>query len=323
MLTPCDWLTYRLGRAFVTDRGDASCTGYWSPRENQWRVDLLAFVDGAKDWGLCLPRVCGPHERAGDRQGVVIAPGTGEPMAAALGLGLDPGDVVVALDETARVFTLRERPTEDPTGAVTGLADATGRYLPTVSLPNGMNVIAAVARLLGIDDRKRFDQLALAAPAGSGGVTVLPDFAGDQTASGAAGGTVTGLGVDATAEQLARATVEGVACSVLDALDALRAADVPVAGRLTLIGAGARSRALHRVLADLAARPVVAAPGNWVTAGACVQAVAALQDRPPSDVASAWHLAPTRELEPDPDHDPSHVRARYRAAQRSRAAAVG
>jgi len=316
VLTAGSWLTHRLSRAFVTDRGDASWTGYWSPRENQWRVDLLAFIDESKDWGMCLPHLRGPQEHAGDRQGVVIAPGTGDAMAAALGLGLQPGDVVIALDQDARVFTLRERPTEDPTGVVAGLADATGRYLPCVRVADGMTVVSAVARLMGIADPKRFDQLALRAPAGAGGVTVLPEFTRDGRPSDLAHrGMIVGLGADVSAEQLARATVEGLVCRLLEAVDGLRRADVPVGGRLFLTGAGARSRAVRHVMADIAERPIIVAPGNWVAAGAAVQAAAVLQDRPPADVAGAWHLTPVNELEPDTAGDGSRVRAQFRAAR--------
>ncbi len=179
-----------------------------------------------------------------------------------------------------------------------------------------MNVVSAVARLMGLADAKRFDQLALRAPAGAGGVTVLPDFAREGRPTDLAHrGMIVGLGAEVSAEQLARATFEGLVCSLLDALDALRSADVPVGGRLFLTGAGAGSRAVRHVLADLAERPVIVAPGNWVAAGAGVQAAAALQDRSPADLAGFWNLAPTRELEPDPAGDGSRVRAQFRAAR--------
>ena len=126
---------------------------------------------------------------------------------------------------------------------------------------------------------------------------------------------IVGLGADVSAEQLARATVEGIVCRLLEALDALRSADVPVAGRLFLTGAGARSRAVRHVLADLAERPVIVAPGNWVAAGAAVQAAAALHDRSPAELARFWNLAPTNELEPDAAGDGSRVRAQFRAAR--------
>ena len=315
VLAPHDWLTYRLSRRFVTDRGDASGSGYWSPRENAWRIDLLALVDDAKDWSACLPRVAGPMEAAGDREGVVIAAGTGATMSAALGVGLEPRDLVIVLDDRITISTVRERPTEDPTGVITGFADATGRFLPQVQLRNGMTVIDAVARFLGAD-RNRFDKLALSARPGSAGVTLLPTFEPERIAHrDNVGGTLTGLRADVGPEHLARAAVEGVVCSVLDGLDALRAADVPVGGRITLVGAGARSHAFQRILADVSQRPVAVPQGDRIATGACVQAAAALHGQPPEQIAAAWALAPTRQLDPSDRGDSDAVRDQYRAAQ--------
>jgi xylulokinase len=315
VLAPHDWLTYRLSRRFVTDRGDASTTGYWSPRESAWRIDLLTLMDDAKDWGACLPRVAGPAAAAGDREGVVIAAGTGSPMSAALGIALEPRELLIVLDDQITVATVRERPTEDPTGVVTGFADATGRFLPQVRLRNGMNVIDAVVRFLGVD-RHRFDQLALSAPSGSAGVTLLPGFEPERVARQPdVGGVLAGLRADVGPEHLARAAVEGVVCSVLDGVDALRAADVPVSGRISLIGSGARSHAFQRILADLSRRAVAVPQGERVATGACVQAAAALHGKPPEQIAAAWALAPTRQLDPSDHGDSDAVRDQYRAAQ--------
>ncbi|NKY40950.1 FGGY family carbohydrate kinase, partial [Cellulomonas septica] len=71
---PHDWLTWRLagngagtGAAgldqLVTDRSDASGTGYWSPVTNDYRLDLLERGLGHR---VQLPRVLGPSE-AGPR----------------------------------------------------------------------------------------------------------------------------------------------------------------------------------------------------------------------------------------------------------------
>jgi xylulokinase len=315
VLTPHDWLTYRLSRRFVTDRGDASGSGYWSPRENAWRTDLLALVDDTKDWSACLPRVAGPTDAAGDREGVLIAAGTGATMSAALGIALEPRDLVLVLEDRITVATVRERPTEDATGVVSGFADATGRFLPQVRLRNGMNVTDAVARFLGVD-RNRFDQLALSAPPGSAGVTLLPAFEPERAARQPdVGGVLTGLRADIGPEHLARAAVEGVVCSVLDGLDALRAADVPVGGRISLIGDGARSHAFQRILADLTQRAVAVPQGERIATGACVQAAAALHGQPAQEIAAAWSLAPTRQLDPSDRGDRDTVRDQYRAAQ--------
>ena len=49
VVLPHDWLTSRLrgaGAALVTDRGDASGTGYWSPSTGSYRLDLLEAAFG-------------------------------------------------------------------------------------------------------------------------------------------------------------------------------------------------------------------------------------------------------------------------------------
>ena len=63
---------------------------------------------------------------------------------------------------------------------VAGFADATGRHLPLVCTLNATKVTDAVGRLLGVDHRE-FDQLALAAPPGAGGLTLLPYLDGERT----------------------------------------------------------------------------------------------------------------------------------------------
>ena len=92
VLLPHDWLTWRLlddGTEPVTDRGDASGTGYFSPATGEYRKDLLAHAFGGRTPEL--PKVIGPAEAAGHtRNGILVSAGTGDNMAAALGLELAP-----------------------------------------------------------------------------------------------------------------------------------------------------------------------------------------------------------------------------------------
>ena len=92
---PHDWLTWKLTGAFVTDRGDASGTGYFSAARDEYALDLLAIVDGDVDWATRLPRVLRPTERAGTTTAfgldAIVAPGTGDNMAAAVALALRAG----------------------------------------------------------------------------------------------------------------------------------------------------------------------------------------------------------------------------------------
>jgi xylulokinase len=306
---PHDWLTWKLCGAFVTDRGDASGTGYFSAAEDTYRTDLLAIVEDDGDWMSRLPRVALPTEGVGTSGAAVVAPGTGDNMAAALGIALQPGDVAISIGTSGTVFAVSDVPTFDMSGAVAGFADATGRYLPLVCTLNATKVTDAVARLLGID-ASRLDTLALDADPGAGGATLVPYFDGERTPNRPdATGTVAGLRSDVTREQLARAAFEGVVCGLLDGLDALGAAGVETGQRLVLIGGGARSPAFRHVLADLAGRPVtVPAATEHVATGACVQAAAALHGRWPD-----WKLAEGDVVEPV-DVDREAIRDRYHAA---------
>ena len=67
---PHDWLTLRLTGEFVTDRGDASGTGYFSAAEDAYRDDLLAIVDARRATGDRACRACSgrPKSRAARRR---------------------------------------------------------------------------------------------------------------------------------------------------------------------------------------------------------------------------------------------------------------
>ena len=109
-----------------------------------------------------LPR---QSEVVGAWNGAQVACGTGDNMAAALGLGLEPGVAVLSLGTSGTAYAVSDHPTADASGAVAGFADASGRYLPLACTLNATKVTDAIARLLGVDHAE-FDRLALAAPAG-------------------------------------------------------------------------------------------------------------------------------------------------------------
>ena len=318
---PHDWLTWKLTGQLVTDRGDASGTGYWSPIEERYRYDVLEIVGADLDWKGMLPTVLGPSESAGEWASgegrPKVACGTGDNMAAALGTGLGAGEISMSLGTSGTAYAVSDRATSDPTGAVAGFADATGNYLPLVCTLNATKVTEAVARLLGVDD-DRLGLLALDAPAGAGGVTVLPWFDGERTPNRPdATGLIAGVRSDVTREHLARAAFEGVVCGLLDGIDALDAAGVPVEGaRIVLVGGGAHSPAYRRIVADLSGMTVVVPDdAEHVAKGACEQAAALLHDADVADVARAWKGKPVAELDPDPNVDRAAIRAAYGAVR--------
>jgi xylulokinase len=259
------------------------------------------------------PRVMPPDAPVGEVRGVLVGPGTGDNMAAALGIALQPGDVMVSIGTSGTVFAVSETPTADATGAVAGFADATGRYLPLVCTLNAARVTDTIVRLLGVD-HSRFDQLAMGSPPGAGGLVLVPYFDGERTPNRpAASGVLAGIRTDTTPATLARATVEGVVCGLLEGLDALGSAGVAIGGgRLVLVGGGSKSAAYRQVLADLSQRPVtVPSGGEFVVAGACAQAASLVAGRPAPDVASQWGLDAGAVVEPDSRVDAPGIRRAY------------
>jgi xylulokinase len=312
VMLPHDWLTFRLTGRRITDRGDASGTGYWSPRQSRYRYDLLDLVDPTMEWEALLPEVLAPDAVAGEwsETGAVVGPGTGDNMAAALGLGVVPGDLVLSFGTSATACTVTDEPSADATGTVAGFADATGRFLPLVCTMNATKVTEALARLLGVD-HARFDQLALDARAGAGGLVLVPHLDGERTPNRPdASGTLTGLRTDVTPEDLARAAVEGVVCNLLAAADSL---GTPAAGgKVWLVGGGARSAAYRRVVADLTGRVVqVPSDDELVAGGAAVQAAAVLLGCGFAQVTEAWNLGRGQVVEPDDTVDRAGIRDAY------------
>jgi xylulokinase len=300
VLLPHDYLTHRLradagSAAPTTDRGDASGTGYWSPATGAYRPDLLRLAFGREP---ALPAVAAPAAVVGRTSaGAVLAPGTGDNMAAALGLGLGPGDAVVSLGTSGTVFGVSPDPVSDPTGAVAGFADATGRHLPLVCTLNAARVLSAAADLLGVS-LSTLDDLALAAPPGAGGLTLLPYLDGERTPNlPDARGLLAGLTrANAAPANLARAAVEGMLCGLAEGLDALRAPGVPVE-RVLLIGGAAASRAVRAIAPALfGAAVAVPEPGEYVALGAARQAAWALAGGPEPP---PWPVA-TRPLRAEP-----------------------
>ena len=285
---PHDWLTWRL-RGFgpvgesprgpvldelVTDRSDASGTGYWSPETGGYDRELLVAALGHD---AVLPRVLGPHEHVVDEAGRRVGGGAGDNAGAALGLGAGPGDVVVSIGTSGTVFAVSERRTIDETGTVAGFADCTGRFLPLVATLNAARVLDAIARLLGVDHAE-LSRLALAASPGAGGLTLVPYFEGERTPNlPDATASLEGMTLASTTrENLARAAVEGMLSGLGAGLDALRGLGVPLE-RALLIGGGAQSGAVRAIAPDVLGMPVeVPEPGEYVALGAARQAAGVL-----------------------------------------------
>ena len=288
---PHDWLTWRLrgygpvgaeaaplGPALeelVTDRSDASGTGYWNPATGEYDRALLVAALGHD---AVLPRVLRAEDAVQDAGGRLVGPGAGDNAAAAFGLGAGPGDVVVSIGTSGTVFGVSEHPSADPSGIIAGFASADGHFLPLVCTLNAARVLDVTAALLGVD-HEELSRLALAASAGAAGLTLIPYFEGERTPNlPDATATLSGMTLASTTrENLARAAVEGMLSGLGAGLDALREAGVPLR-RALLIGGGAQSAAVRAIAPEVFGIPVEVPPaGEYVALGAARQAAALLR----------------------------------------------
>jgi xylulokinase len=316
---PHDWLSERLCGRAVTDRGDASGTGWWSTRDEDYVDDVLARVE--LDRAL-LPEVLGPVEAAGEAAapelglpaGALVGPGTGDNMGAALGLGLRPGEPVISLGTSGTAYAAMSERAVDETGTIAGFADAAGGFLPLAATLNCTLAVDRVAGWLGLDREAVAERSA---------VTVLPYLDGERTPNlPRASGLISGLRHGTEPGEILLAAYEGAVASLVEALELLEGVGSGLAPEapLVLIGGGARGGAWQRTVARLSGRTVqIPDAEELVALGAAAQAAALLSGERPDAVARGWDTRRGALVEAPAERD-SETLERIRA---TRAAAAG
>lgn len=288
---PHDYLTERLTGRGTTDRGDVSGTGWWNASTEEYDRELLGLI--GLDPGK-LPEIVRPGEVAGTVRdavglpfapGTLVAAGTGDNAAAALGLGLRPGTPVLSLGTSGTVYAVSRHRPADPSGTVAGFADARGDWLPLACTLNCTQAVDRVAALLNLD-REAVEP--------GGETAFLPYLDGERTPNlPGASGLLTGLRHSTSGGQLLQAAYDGAVYSLLDALGLVLGQESGDSSEpLLLIGGGARGAAWQRTVLRLSGRPVqVPQAGELVALGAAAQAAGVLTGEDPAAVARRWGTA--------------------------------
>jgi len=264
---PVSYLVERLTGEAVMDHGLASTTLVYDLKAADFADDLLGL------FGLerrLLPRLA-PSEAVAGRLtaagaalsglpvGLPVAVGTGDDFSTPLGGGVaEPGIVANVLGTAEVVGALDPRPLIDEAGLV-----ETHRYVGSrlhyIENPGWVSggALEWLRALLGIADFTTFDLLAADAAAGSDGLLFLPALTGAMTPEWIAGarGCFYGLTPSHGAGHLARAALEGTAFGLRDVAERLRQMGV-AAGRVRVLGGGAKSRLWAQVRADITGLPV-------------------------------------------------------------------
>jgi xylulokinase len=310
---PHDWLSWKLLGTnslsdLVTDRSEASGTGYFNPVTNEYDKELLglALNNVVNSNKVVLPRVLAPQEIAGTTkvsglpQGIAVGPGAGDNAGAALGLSLIEGDVVVSLGTSGTAFTSTNVATHDELGYLAGFANCEGEALPLVCTLNAARVFDAGTRILGVN-HDQFAALALKAEPGAGGLTLLPYFEGERTPNRPQSrGVFDGFSLsNATPENMARAMIEGVALSMVDAVEELKKRSIEVK-RVLLIGGAAKNPAVQEIFASMFGGTIyLPEPDEYVANGAARQAAWIISD---STTPPAWKSEMQKISAPDSSH---------------------
>lgn len=268
VLLPHDYLNYYLTGNFFMEYGDASGTALMDVRQRVWSRDAIAAIDGSlADW---LPPLSESHEAAGmlrpevaEKYGlsvdVIVSAGGGDNMMGAIGTGnVAPGIVTASFGTSGTIYAFAKKPVVDPEGEIAAFCSSTDGWLPLLCTMNVTTVTEQVRALFGYD-HAALNAAVAAAPAGAGGLVLLPYLEGERTPNVPEGSGVF-LGLNSQtfkAGHLARAAMEGATMGMNYGLR--RLADLGARAReIRLTGGGAKSPVWRQIMADIFGVPVVA-----------------------------------------------------------------
>ena len=259
LISSKDYLIARLTGVCCGDVTACATAGAMDIREKVWSPELLAAagVDGA-----LFPPLFASHQEVGKVSGGAgcgYAPGTpvfagvGDAGATTLASGIArPGQYNINLGTSGWVATVSGAPLTSEAGVFNLAAPTEECYINVVPFLNAGNVHKWITGVLAGGDYGTLSRLLERSAPGSGGVLFLPYLVGERfpVLDPDVRGAFVGLSPQTGPADLARACLEGVACSIRQGLEKLDTAPEAV----SLIGGGRHGPAgpgphplLHRV----------------------------------------------------------------------------
>jgi len=268
VLLPHDYLNFWLTGNYHMEFGDASGTALLDVRRRVWSKPAINAIDARlAEW---LPAVSPSHapagmlrttlaERFGFPSDVVVSAGGGDNMMGAIGTGnVAPGVVTASFGTSGTIYAYSAKPVTDPQGEIAAFCSSTGGWLPLLCTMNVTTVTEQVRALFG-QDHAGLESAVASAPAGAGGLVLLPYLAGERTPNVAEGsGVLLGLNQkNFSPGHIARAAMEGVTLGMNYGLRRLATLGVR-AKEIRVTGGGAKSPVWRQLMADIFGVPVVA-----------------------------------------------------------------
>ena len=261
VLLPHDYLNFWLTGEKVMEYGDASGTALLNVKTRKWSSKVLAAIDSKI--AAALPRLIGSDRPAGFLQpstaialglnpGILVSAGGGDNMMGAIGTGnTRPGAVTASFGTSGTIYACATQPIIDPRGEIAAFCDSTNRWLPLLCTMNVTVATEMVREDFGLT-HDQFAAEAAKAPAGCGGLVLLPYLEGERTPN-VPSGTGVWFGANRrtfSAPYFARAAMEGVTLGMNYGLRRLRGLGLkPKQIRAT--GGGAKSKFWRQLMADV------------------------------------------------------------------------
>lgn len=275
VLSPKDFLRFRLCETLVTDASDAAATLLFNPKTRAWSKQLLSLLDINPAWlpsissgQLISGRVTSTAAReAGLQSGTPVITGGGHASSAAIAAGvLAPGGVMAELGGVGGIFAPTADAVRDPSNRLIStchtLAGVWALAQGDLAGPEPLewlqqHVFASEvmqAKRAQRDPLEPLAELAAETPPGSDGLLHLqPKLSPRMTG-------FLGLGRKHGRGHLVRAVLESGAMSLRSAIDAL--VDMKrEPEEVLVVGSGAGNTLWCQILADALDRQITAIPG--------------------------------------------------------------
>ncbi|MCQ8277742.1 xylulokinase [Acetobacteraceae bacterium KSS8] len=259
VLLPKAWIRFQLSGDMIEEMSDAAGTLWLDVGRRDWsdaalaatgldRSHMPSLVEGSAPAGRLKPELAA---RWGMTTPPVIAGGAGDNAAGAIGLGaIRPGDAFVSLGTSGVLFACTDRFRPYPDAAVHAFCHAVpGSWHQMGVTLSAASSLAWWAGVAGQKEAALLDEIRL--PLKPAEALFLPYLGGERTPhnDGAVRGAFAGLSYDTDRPALTQAVLEGVAFSMRDCLDALRASGTQI-DSASVIGGGSRSRSWIAIIAS-------------------------------------------------------------------------
>jgi xylulokinase len=270
LLLPKDEIRRRLTGELATEVSDASGMLLLDVVNRGWSKKLLTALDvdanllakvyeSEEVTGTLLPKVAAQLGLTSDCK---VVGGAGDCAAGAVGNGIvKQGIVTTSLGTSGVVFVHSDRPEYDAEGRLHTFCHAVhGKWHMmgvTLSAAGSLQwfvtqLCQELGRKKGQDAYSIINQEAAAVAAGADGLFFLPYLAGERTphADANARGCFIGLTSAHRRGHMARAVMEGVAMSLRESLEIVRALNIPTK-EIRVSGGGAKSELWKQIMADV------------------------------------------------------------------------